>query len=96
MLFRSAAEIDWVEACGNYAKLHTSARTHLIRETMNSLEARLDSRRFARIHRSTIVNLDRVRDMALWFSGDYLVRLVDGTELKLSRWYRERLEARLR
>jgi two-component system LytT family response regulator len=63
---------------------------------MATLERRLDPRRFARIHRSTIVNLDRIREMALWFSGDYLVRLVDGTELKLSRWYWERLEERLR
>ena len=96
MFFVPAADIDWVEACGNYVKLHIGARTHLVRETMNSLEARLDARRFGRIHRSTIVNLDRIGEMTLWFSGDYLVRLADGTELKLSRWYRERLEARLR
>jgi two-component system LytT family response regulator len=96
MYFVPVVEIDWIEAFGNYARLHTGQRTHLIRETMATLERALDVRRFARIHRSTIVNLDRVRQMDLWGSGDYMVRLADGTQLKLSRWYRDRLEARLR
>ena len=96
MYFVPVIEIDWIEAFGNYARLHTGPRTHLIRETMATLERALDVRRFARIHRSTIVNLDRVRQMDLWGSGDYMVRLADGTQLKLSRWYRDRLEARLR
>jgi two-component system, LytTR family, response regulator len=96
MYFVPVTEIDWIEAFGNYARLHTGPRTHLIRETMATLERALDVRRFARIHRSTIVNLDRVRQMDLWGSGDYMVRLADGTQLKLSRWYRDRLEARLR
>ena len=89
------AEIDWVEAYGNYAKLHVAGQTHLIRETMASLEQTLEPAGFARFHRSTIVNLDRVRDMQPWFSGDYVVRLADGTRLKLSRVYRERLEQRM-
>jgi two-component system LytT family response regulator len=96
MYFVPVTEIDWIEAFGNYARLHTGPRVHLIRETMATLERALDVRRFARIHRSTIVNLDRVRQMDLWGSGDYMVRLADGTQLKLSRWYRDRLEARLR
>jgi two-component system LytT family response regulator len=96
MYFVPVGEIDWIEAFGNYARLHTGQRTHLIRETMSTLERALDVRRFARIHRSTIVNLDRIRQMDLWGSGDYMVRLSDGTQLKLSRWYRDRLEARLR
>ena len=96
MYFVSVAEIDWIEAFGNYARLHTGPRTHLIRETMATLERALDARRFARIHRSTIVNLDRIKQMDLWGSGDYMVRLADGTQLKLSRWYRDRLESRLR
>jgi two-component system LytT family response regulator len=62
---------------------------------MGALQQRLDPTRFARIHRSTIVNLDRVREMQPWFSGEYVVILHDGTRLKLSRWYRDRLEARL-
>jgi len=96
MYFVAVGEIDWIEAFGNYARLHTGPRTHLIRETMATLERALDARRFARIHRSTIVNLDRIRQMDLWGSGDYMVRLADGTQLKLSRWYRDRLEARLK
>ena len=59
MYFVPVTEIDWIEAFGNYARLHTGPRTHLIRETMATLERALDVRRFARIHRSTIVNLDR-------------------------------------
>jgi two-component system LytT family response regulator len=96
MYFVPVVEIDWIEAFGNYARLHTGQRTHLIRETMATLERALDARRFARIHRSTIVNLDRIKQMDLWGSGDYMVRLADGTQLKLSRWYRDRLESRLR
>lgn len=96
MYFVPVGEIDWIEAFGNYARLHTGPRVHLIRETMATLERALDGRRFARIHRSTIVNLDRIRQMDLWGSGDYMVRLADGTQLKLSRWYRDRLEARLK
>ena len=96
MYFVPVGEIDWIEAFGNYARLHTGQRTHLIRETMATLERALDARRFARIHRSTIVNLDRIRQMDLWGSGDYMVRLSDGTQLKLSRWYRDRLEARMK
>jgi two-component system LytT family response regulator len=96
MYFVPVAEIDWIEAYGNYARIHTGPRTHLIRETMTTLERALDARKFARIHRSTIVNLDRVRQMDLWGSGDYMVRLADGMQLKLSRWYRDRLEARMR
>lgn len=96
MYFVPVTDIDWIEAFGNYARLHTGPRTHLIRETMATLERALDTRRFARIHRSTIVNLDRIRQMDLWGSGDYMVRLADGTQLKLSRWYRDRLEARMK
>jgi len=96
MYFVPVNEIDWIEAYGNYARVHTGAHTHLIRETMATLERALDVRRFARIHRSTIVNLDRVKQMDLWGSGDYMVRLADGTQLKLSRWYRDRLEARMK
>ena len=89
------ADIDWVEAYGNYARLHVGTRAHLIRETMGNLERALDPAGFARIHRSTIVNLDRIKEMQPWFSGEYVVLLTDGTKLKLSRWYRERLEQRL-
>jgi two-component system LytT family response regulator len=80
------ADVDWIEARGNYARLHVGRAVHLLRETMGSLEQRLDPKRFARIHRSTIVNLDRVKEMQPWFSGEYVVLLLDGTKLKLSRW----------
>jgi len=95
MFFVRAADIDWVEAEGNYVRLHVGREAHLIRETMADLERDLDPATFARIHRSTIVNLDRVKEMQPWFSGEYVVILHDGTRLKLSRWYRDRLEARL-
>jgi two-component system LytT family response regulator len=85
-------DIDWVEAAGNYVKLHVGRDTHLMRETMAGVEKMLDRSRFLRIHRSAIVNLDRVREMQPWFSGEYTVILRDGTQLRLSRVYRERLE----
>lgn len=87
-------EIDWVEAAGNYTKLHAGKQTHLIRETMTALEAKLDPKRFARIHRSTIVNLERVRELQPYFHGDYVVIMGDGTQLTLSRNYRPRLGER--
>ena len=83
-------EIDWVEAAGNYLKLHVGRETHMIRETMNSLEAKLDPDRFLRIHRSTIVNIDRIKELHPMFSGDYSVLLKNGAELSLSRNYRDR------
>jgi len=81
-----------VEAADNYACLHCGAETHPMRETMNALEAKLDSGRFIRIHRSTIVNMDRIKELQPWFRGDYLVILHDGTQLTLSRNYRDRLK----
>jgi two-component system LytT family response regulator len=87
--------IDWVEACGNYSKLHVGRHTHLLRETMSALEDRLDPMRFARIHRSTIVNAERIRELQPHFHGDYVVVLADGTELMMSRGYRPRLQALL-
>jgi two-component system LytT family response regulator len=95
ILFLRAGEIDWVGARGNYAELHVGAEAYLVRETMAELEARLDPRRFLRVHRSTIVNLDRVRELRPWFGGDYRVSLLDGTELHLSRLYRVRAAERL-
>ncbi|HEX2187390.1 MAG TPA: LytTR family DNA-binding domain-containing protein [Longimicrobiaceae bacterium] len=95
ILFLRAEEIDWIGAQGNYAELHVGADAYLIRETMGELEARLDPGRFLRVHRSTIVNLDRVRELRPWFGGDYRVMLHDGTELHLSRVYRARAAERL-
>ena len=90
VFFLKTEEIDWIEASGNYLKLHVGRDSHMIRETMNSIEAKLDPSQFMRIHRSTIVNIDRIKELHPMFSGDYSAILRDGTELALSRNYRER------
>lgn len=85
-------DVDWIEAAGNYVRLHLSdGDSELVRETMIRLEECLDPDRFVRIHRSSIVNLDRVEEIRHWSSGEYIVELEDGTELKLTRTYRERI-----
>ena len=95
MFFVRADEIDWIEAAGNYVKLHVGAETHLLRETMNALEAQLRRRRFFRIHRSHIVNIERVKELQPWFNGEYVVFLRTGARLTLSRGYREKLQERI-
>lgn len=92
IIFIRVEEIDWIEAYDNYIRLHVSGKAHLLRQTMNELEAALNPEQFARIHRSTIVNLDRIKEMHSHFNGDHLVILRDGTELKLSRNRKEWLE----
>jgi two-component system, LytTR family, response regulator len=89
ILLVDVADVDWIEAAGNYVRLHHGGRSHLLRETMSHLESRLDPRRFVRIHRSTIVNLDRVRELRHILHGDYAVVLRDETRLTLSRGFRE-------
>ena len=89
------ADIDWCEASGNYVGLHVGAQCHFVRDTMAHLESELDPRQFIRIHRSTIVNVDRVQEMEPSFSGDYVVILRGGTRLTLSRGYRDVMQARL-
>jgi len=89
--FLKIAEIDWIESEGNYVRLHVGKETHLLRETLNQMEERLDSDQFLRIHRSTIVNLDRIKELQPWFHGEYRVLLQDSTQLLLSRKYREKL-----
>jgi two-component system, LytTR family, response regulator len=88
-------DIDFIEADGNYAKLHVGRKAHLLREKMHDLEERLDPAKFVRIHRSIIVNLDRIKEMQPHFNGDYIVVLADGQQLRLSRTRREHLEAKL-
>jgi len=95
VFFLRADEIDCIEAAGNYVKLHRAGQSHLIRETMSALEARLDSQVFYRIHRSAMVNIERIQELQPWFTGEYRVILRDGTKLPLSRGYRERLQERL-
>jgi two-component system LytT family response regulator len=91
MFFVPVETIDWLEAEGNYVRLHCGREAHLVRATLSGMEEQLDPRRFTRIHRSTIVNLDRVKEVRPWFAGDYLVKLHDGAELRLSRRYRDHL-----
>lgn len=93
--FVDAEHVDWIGAEGNYLRLHVGPQTHLVRDTLTNAEARLDPRRFIRIHRSTIVNLKRVRAVESLFQGEYLVILQDGTKLNSSGSYREQLEAKL-
>ncbi len=95
VFFVPANEVDWIEAADYYVKLHVNDRAHLLRETMQSLETRLDPELFFRVHRSAIVNLDRVRELQPYFRRSHVVILKDGTKLKLSRARREKLEALL-
>src|SRR5205085_2817264 len=78
-------EIDWIEAAGNYVRLHTGAAVHLLRDTMKRLEEQLGDARFVRLHRSTMVNLDRVRELQQAADGDWEVVLTDGTRLSAGR-----------
>ena len=89
-------EVEWVEATGNYARLDIGPTSYLLRESMQALEARLDPARFARIHRSAIVNLDRIKELRPLFHGDYAVFLQNGCRLTLSRRYKERLSSDLK
>jgi two-component system LytT family response regulator len=91
VFFLRADEIDWIEAAGNYVRLHTGKEEYLYRETMAKLEAHLNPDRFARIHRSTIVNVERIKELQPWFRGDYVIVLRDNQKLTLSRTYRGRL-----
>jgi two-component system, LytTR family, response regulator len=92
VFFMRTEEIDWIEAASNYVRIHAGADSHLLRETMNGIEGRLDPEKFLRIHRSTIVNIDRVAELQPWFHGDYAVTLRDGTRLTLSRGHRDKLQ----
>lgn len=95
VVFLRVEEIDWMTAVGNYVRLQVGRDYHFMRETMTGMEAKLDSDRFMRIHRSTIVNLDRVKEIQPTAKGEYVVIMRDGTQLIMSRRYRERLNERL-
>lgn len=92
VVFLRAEEIDWIEAAGNYVKLHVGSESHLFRESMKNMEARLDTETFVRIHRSAIVNVDRIRELQPWFHGEYVVILQDGMRLMASRVFSDRLD----
>ena len=86
------ARIRWIDAAGDYMCIHTTTETHILRATMRELEHQLDPRRFQRVHRSTIVNVDRVKAMRAHINGEYFLTLDCGHELKLSRTYRDKVE----
>lgn len=94
--FVKIADIDWCEAAGNYIRVHVGSQAHLIRETMNRLESQLDPRTFVRVHRSTIVNVDRIQELRSSFNGEHVVVLRTGTRLTMSRGYRDALQERLK
>ena len=91
--FVRTVDVDWIEAAGNYVTLHLGGRAPLLRHTLSGIERQLDPERFRRIHRSVIVNLDRVKDIRPLLGGEHCARLVDGTELRISRGYRDNILA---
>jgi two-component system LytT family response regulator len=93
--FLKISEVDWIEAADYYACLHAGGKTHLLRRSMSELDQELDQAIFCRIHRSTIVNLERVRGLELHKDGEYEVVIDNGTRLRLSRRYRKQLQSRL-
>lgn len=88
----AAGDIDWVEASGDYVTFHVGRRLHLLRQTMNRLEEQLDPQRFIRIHRSVIVQASRICELETLPNREYLVRLIDGTRLRTSRGFSDRIE----
>ncbi len=95
VFFLCADKLDWIEANGDYSRLHAGPKSYLLRKTMNEMEARLDPQSFTRISRSAIVSLDRIHELVPMTRGEFLVRLTCGREIKLTRTYREQLEALL-
>ena len=95
VFFLITDEIDWIEAQGNYVMLHVGKESYLLRDAISKVEVQLNPRKFLRIHRSTIVNIDRVKELQSLFHGDYRVLLKDGTKLLLSRRYRWKARASL-
>jgi two-component system LytT family response regulator len=93
--FLPVEQVDYIEAEDYYVEVHAGGRSHLLRQSLRELEGELDPRRFVRIHRSTIVNVERVKELQPLFHGEYRVLLHDGTALKLSRSYRDRLDTLL-
>lgn len=92
VVFLRAEEISWVEAAGNYVNLHAGGESYVLRESMKNMETRLDPELFVRIHRSAIVNVNRIRELQPWFHGEYVVILHDGTRLMASRVFSDRLD----
>ena len=94
ILIMKTDDIDWIEAAGNYVYLHTGKKSRLLRETMNNLQEKLDPEKFIRIHRSCIVNIERIRKMQPSSHGELIIVMSDNTELTLTRTYRDNLIGR--
>jgi len=95
IVFLNMDQVDWVEADGNYVRIHCGSASHYIRETLSGIEAQLPPAKFLRISRSTLVNIGRIKEMQPLFYGDYTVTLHDGSKLNMSRNYRTRIESLL-
>lgn len=91
----ATSEIDWVESAGNYVTIHAGGQGHLLRETMKSMEQRLDRQAFRRIHRNIIVNINRIKELHAMGKGEYVLKLRDGTRLSVSRRFRHNLDGAL-
>jgi len=96
VFFLGVDEIDWINAQGNYVQIHTKDSAHLSRETMNGIETKLDPHKFLRIRRSTIVRIERIKELQPLFNGEYTLILKDGTQLNSSRRYRKNLDTLLK
>jgi len=92
LLLLKVDEISWIEAQGNYVRVHHDQGSHVIRETISALESQLNPHRFLRIHRSVIVHIGRIKELRPWQHGEYRVILENGTELMLTRTYRANLQ----
>ncbi len=91
--FLPVESIDWIESADNHLKIHAKGQTHLVRQTLQSMEDSLSPADFVRVHRSFVVNVARIKEIQPWFNGEYVVVLHDGTQVRSSRGYRARLEA---
>jgi two-component system LytT family response regulator len=91
LFFLKTEEVNWFEAEGNYVRLHAGKESCLLRDTISSLETQLDPKKFVRVHRSAIVNIDRIQELQPWFHGEYRILMQDGAQLTLSRSYRDKL-----
>lgn len=92
IFFLSVAEVDWIEAADNYVRLHAGKETHLLRETMNRLEQKLDPHEFVRVHRSRIISVPKIKEVQPLFRGEYDITLRNGTRLETGRGYRDRVQ----
>lgn len=95
VFFLNVTEVDWIASAGNYVKLHVGDKVHLLRETMHTMEGKLNPAQFVRIRRSALVNIDRIQRLHALSNGEYQIRLHDGTELTSSRRYRKKLNTML-